>query len=127
MEKLILKKTTRTPAVNFDPDRGIFDIKGKSIPENSTGFFGPLLEYVEKYAAQPAERTVLNVRFDFFNTSSSNRIHSLFKRFEKLYLKNGDVLIRWFCENGDENMRDAGRDFKAMLQVPFEIVEVEEL
>jgi len=70
---------------------------------------------------------VLNVKFDFFNTSSSNRIHSLFKRFEKLYLRNSDVLIRWFCESGDENMRDAGRDFKAMLQVPFEIVEADEL
>ena len=70
MEKLILKKTSRTPAVNFDPDLGIFEIRGKSIPENSTGFFGPLLEYVEKYAAEPAEITVLNVKFDFFNTSS---------------------------------------------------------
>jgi len=29
MEKLILKKTSRTPAVNFDPDLGIFEIRGE--------------------------------------------------------------------------------------------------
>ncbi len=70
---------------------------------------------------------MLNVKLEFFNTSSSNRIHSLFKRFEKIYLCDRDVLIRWFCENGDENMRDAGKDFKTILQVPFEIIEVDQL
>ncbi|MRR18877.1 DUF1987 domain-containing protein [bacterium] len=127
MEKFIIKETPKTPSVNFDPELGLFEIKGKSIPENSTGFYGPLFEYLENYSTSPAERTVLNVKFEFFNTSSTNRIHSLFKRFEKIYLRNSDVLIRWFCESGDENMHDAGKDFKAMLQVPFEIVKVEEL
>jgi len=127
MEKFVIKETSKTPSVNFDPEQGLFELKGKSIPENSTGFYGPLFEYIEGYSSRPAERTVLNVRFEFFNTSSSNRIHALFKRFERIYLRNSDVLIRWYCENGDENMRDAGKDFKAILQVPFEIIEVEEL
>jgi len=97
------------------------------VAENSSGFYGPLIQYVEKYAGNPAARTVLSVRFEFFNTSSSNRIHALFKRFERIFLADRDVLIRWYCENSDDNMRDAGRDFKAILQVPFEIVEVDEL
>ena len=127
MEKFILKETPRTPSVSFDPERGLFEIRGKSIPENSTGFFGPLLEYLDDYCKSPAERTVLTVKLEFFNTSSTNRIHSLFKKFDKLYRNDKDVLIRWFCETGDENLRDAGSDFRAMLQVPFEIVEVEAL
>lgn len=127
MEKFFIKGTSKTPSVSFDPERGLFEIKGKSIPENSTNFYGPIFEFLDGYSTCPAERTVLNVKFDFFNTSSTNRIHSIFKRFEKIYLGDKDVLIRWFCENGDENMHDAGKDFKAMLQVPFEIVKVEEL
>lgn len=127
MEKFILKETPRTPSVSFDPERGLFEIRGKSIPENSTGFFGPLLEYLDDYCKSPAERTVLTVKLEFFNTSSTNRIHSLFKKFDRLYRNDKDVLIRWFCETGDENLRDAGSDFRAMLQVPFEIVEVEAL
>lgn len=127
MESIIIKETHRTPSVSFDPERGLFEIKGKSTPENSTTFYGPLIEYVEGYSKSPAGRTVLNVRFEFFNTSSSHRIHALFKKFEKLFLADNEVLIRWFCENGDENMRDAGNDFRAILQVPFEINEVDEL
>ena len=127
MEKLIVKETAKTPSINFDPDRGLFEIKGKSIPENSIGFYAPMLDYLDVYSSRPADRTILNVKFEFFNTSSSNRIHALFKKFERLYQSDKEVLIRWFCENGDENMLDAGEDFKAILQVPFEIIEVEEL
>ena len=127
MEKIIIKETPKTPSIVFDAERGQFEIKGKSIPENSITFYAPLLDYLDGYSVQPAVRTVLNVRFDYFNTSSSNRIHALFKKFEHLYRENSDVLIRWYCENGDENMLDAGEDFKAILKVPFEIIEVEEL
>ena len=127
MEKIIIKETPRTPSVYFDPDLGIFELKGKSTPENSTSFYSPLIEYVEGYSCHPAEKTVLNVKFEFFNTSSSNRIHALFKRFERLYLADSEVIIRWFCETGDENMHDAGNDFRTILQVPFEIIRVDEL
>ncbi len=127
MEKIKIRETSKTPSVSFDPEHGLFELRGKSIPENSNGFYTPLLQYVEKYGTRPAERTVLSVKFEFFNTSSSNRIHALFKRFERISLAEGDVLIRWYCEKGDESMRDAGRDFKAILQVPFEIIEVDEL
>jgi len=127
MDNLVIKETTKTPAIEFDPVHGRFDIRGKSIPENSLGFYAPVLEYIDHYAESPAPKTVVNVKFEFFNTSSSNRIHLLFKKFEKAYMDDKDVLIRWFCENGDENMFEAGEDFKAILHVPFEIVEVDEL
>lgn len=127
MEKYIVRETSKTPSISFDPDHGLFEIKGKSIPENSFGFYTPVLEFLDTYSSSPADRTVLNVKFEFFNTSSSNRIHALFKKFEKMYQDNSEVLIRWFCENGDDNMLEAGEDFKTILHVPFEIVEVEEL
>jgi hypothetical protein len=127
MEKYIVRETSKTPSISFDPDHGLFEIKGKSIPENSFGFYTPVLEYLDTYSSSPADKTILNVKFEFFNTSSSNRIHALFKKFEKLYQDNSEVLIRWFCENGDDNMLEAGEDFRTILHVPFEIVEVEEL
>jgi len=127
MEKYIVRETSKTPSISFDPDHGLFEIRGKSIPENSFGFYTPVLEFLDTYSSSPADRTVLNVKFEFFNTSSSNRIHALFKKFEKMYQDNSEVLIRWFCENGDDNMLEAGEDFRTILKVPFEIVEVEEL
>ena len=127
MEKIEIRETQKTPSVLFDPEQGLFEIRGKSIPENSNIFYTPLLLYVEKYGHNPARRTILSVKFEFFNTSSSHRIHALFKRFERISQADGEVLIKWYCEQGEERKRDAGRDFKAILQVPFEIIEVDEL
>jgi hypothetical protein len=126
MDKLIVKETHRTPSINFDPDKGNFDISGKSTPENSTGFYAPVLSYIDQYTTCPADKTVVNIKFEFFNTSSSNSIHSIFKKFEKAYLENRDVVIRWYYESSDENMLDAGNDFKAILHMPFEIIKVDE-
>jgi hypothetical protein len=127
MEKIEIRETPKTPSVLFDPEQGIFEIRGKSIPENSNIFYTPLLLYIEKYGHSPARRTILSVKFEFFNTSSSHRIHALFKRFERISQADREVLIKWYCEKGDESMRDAGRDFRTILQVPFEIIEVDEL
>ena len=45
MEKFVIKETAKTPSINFDPEHGLFEIKGKSIPENSIEFYSPLLEF----------------------------------------------------------------------------------
>ncbi len=127
MDNLILKETNKTPSVNFNPELGKFDISGKSVPENSMSFYGPILDYIDIYSQTPADKTILNVKFEYFNTSSSNKIHTIFKKFEKVYMHNKDVLIRWYYETGDDNMLEAGRDFKAIIGVPFEIVKVDEL
>ena len=36
MENLIIEPSVKTPTINFYADNGILEIKGKSIPENST-------------------------------------------------------------------------------------------
>jgi hypothetical protein len=126
MEKLIVRETPRTPSINFDPETGSFDISGKSTPENSMGFYAPVIDYIDRYTSCPADKTVVNIKFEFFNTSSSNSIHSIFKRFEKVYMENRDVVIKWYYDSSDENMLDAGEDFKAILHIPFEIIKVDE-
>jgi hypothetical protein len=45
MEKIEIRETPKTPSVLFDPEQGLFEIRGKSIPENSNGFYTPLLLY----------------------------------------------------------------------------------
>ena len=35
MEPIIIEGTPKTPTVKFDSSAGIFEIKGRSIPENS--------------------------------------------------------------------------------------------
>ena len=71
MDPLIIEESIKTPSITFNPNTGVLEIKGKSIPENSLEFYKPIFEWLEVYSKTPAANTEVHVRMDYFNTSSS--------------------------------------------------------
>jgi hypothetical protein len=49
MEPIIIEGTSKTPTVKFDSNEGVFEIKGRSIPENSVEFYKPLVDWLDAY------------------------------------------------------------------------------
>ena len=39
MEPILIEGTPKTPTIKFDASTGVFEIKGRSIPENSVDFY----------------------------------------------------------------------------------------
>jgi hypothetical protein len=118
-----LEKTPKTPFVKFDAGSGVFEITGKSIPENSTQFYQPIYAWLDNYIQNPAPKTTLTIQLDYFNTSSSKCIADLFKKLE-LISKNGkgEVSITWKHDENDEDMQEAGEDYKSIIKnVTFNI------
>lgn len=124
MEVIKIESTPKTPAVNFDPNEGLIEIRGRSIPENSIEFYRPLIEWIEKYAENPRPQTTVNVQFEYFNTSSSKCILDIFKRIENIYNAGHQVIVNWYYEEDDEDMLEAGEDYQSILKVPFKMIEV---
>jgi hypothetical protein len=124
MENIILQPTPKTPSVKMDAEKGAVEIKGRSIPENSLEFYKPLIDWVEKYAVAPQSETEIHIQLEYFNTSSSKCLLDLFKRLETI---NNKVTINWYYEQDDEDMLEAGEDYEAIINVPFKMIEVEEL
>ena len=124
MENIILQPTPKTPSVKLDAQSGIVEIKGRSIPENSLEFYKPLIEWVEKYSADSQSETNVHIQLEHFNTSSSKCLLDFFKRLETI---NNKVVINWYYEQDDEDMLEAGEDYEAIINVPFKMIEVEEM
>ena len=40
MEPIIIEGTPKTPTIKFDANEGVFEIRGRSIPENSLDGYG---------------------------------------------------------------------------------------
>ena len=118
----IVQQSTKTPLINFDPN-GNFELKGKSIPENTILFYKPLFEWLNEYAQKPASKTNLNIQLDYFNTSSSKSIVDLFKMLE-LISKSGksETTINWLYNQEDDDMQEAGEDYKSIIKIPFNLV-----
>jgi hypothetical protein len=124
MENIILQPTPKTPSVKLDALTGMVEIKGRSIPENSLEFYKPLIEWVEKYSADSQSETNVHIQLEYFNTSSSKCLLDFFKRLETI---NNKVVINWYYEQDDEDMLEAGEDYEAIINVPFKMIEVEEM
>jgi len=124
LEPISIEGTAKTPSVKFDAEKGIIEIKGRSIPENSIEFYKPLVEWLENYAEEPLDHTKVNVQLEYFNTSSSKCILDVFKKLEIIHKSNHPVSINWYYEEDDEDMLEAGEDYESIIRVPFKMIEI---
>jgi hypothetical protein len=126
MENLKLDGSAKTPAISFQ-SVGKLELKGRSIPENSVEFYKPLNEWIDGYSKKPAAVTDVDVKLEYFNTSSSKCILDFFKKLESINGKGTEVKINWYFETDDEDMEEAGEDYQAIISLPFKMIQVDEI
>src|SRR5690554_4252967 len=126
MENIKIEGTPKTPTIDFDGSQGVLLIKGRSIPENSIDFYKPIVDWINLYAENPRELTVLNMQLEYFNTSSSKCILDVFKKLELINKNGNEVQIHWHYEEEDEDMLEAGEDYDAIIDIEFQMVKVVE-
>ena len=129
MEKYSISGTPNTPDINFDLEKGELNISGRSIPENSIEFYNPLFAALDRYLADPNTKnaTILNIQLEYYNSSSSACLLSVFKKLEKFNKGKGSpVTINWIYEENDEDILAAGKNFEGMVDLPFKMIQVSE-
>ena len=127
MENILRESSAKTPAINFDAKSGVLLLKGRSIPENSIEFYKPLNDWFDLYGEKPLDETIIDMKLEYFNTSSSKCILDLLKRLEKINKAGSKVSVNWYFESEDEDMEEAGEDYQAIIKLPFKMIELEEI
>jgi hypothetical protein len=122
MEILRIDKTDRTPAIYCNPDEGSFEMSGRSIPENAISFYKNLFDWLDQYVAQPQKETQVVFNLEYFNTSSSKCILDILRKLEKIAETGSKVAVKWFFDDGDEDMEESGNDFKSLINLDIELV-----
>ena len=122
MENIVLEGTGRTPYVSFDAQAGKLEISGRSIPENSITFYKPLFDWVDNYVQSPKDNTTVIFNLEYFNTISSKCILDLLRKLETLKDTNNATEIKWYFDEGDEDMEESGNDFKSLINLDIELV-----
>ncbi|MDW3192555.1 MAG: DUF1987 domain-containing protein [Cytophagales bacterium] len=127
MDKIFIEPTRVTPLINFDPDHGLLEIKGRSSPENSVQFYQGLIDALDNFAKEDEiSGLTANIAFEYFNTSSSKCLFDVFKKMTKIEDAGGELTINWFYEEDDEDMMEAGEDYSDLLDLEFNFLEIED-
>lgn len=122
MELLDIQGTNDTPKVILDPEGEVFEISGRSLPEDVVNFYQPVLEWLEDYKSSPLEHTEFVFRYIYFNTATSKLIQDIIIKLEELSEAGNHVQVLWFYEEDDEDMLDSGEEFMENTDVPFELL-----
>jgi hypothetical protein len=117
MEQLVLQGTENTPAVLLDPKGNRFEITGRSLPGDAREVYGPILQWIEKYALDPNPATEMVFKLEYINTGSSKMLLDLFFELQKI---KGATALWCFLED-DEDMEEMGEEFRELIKLPFEL------
>lgn len=123
---LEIKATLKTPEVKINAEDGTILLAGISIPEDRYAFYAPVNEALEDYLKSPQPITKLEFRLEYFNTSSTVVIRNIIRSLAES-ASDTKLEVTWVYEEYDEDMREAGEEFKLLFsKVNFELQRVEE-
>ncbi len=125
MEVIKLQGTDDTPNVVLDPENMIFEISGRSMPEDVATFYQPILDWLDKHIPQLNDKIIFVFKMDYFNTASSKMLLDILVKLEEFYSEGKDIVVYWYYKEDDEDMMEAGEEYADIVDVPFEIKELE--
>jgi len=123
MNTLIIERTSNTPYIEFNPETGILEIEGRSIPENPGEFFNNLLEWIDEYFKSPKETTKINVQLEYINSGSSKLLLEFFRRIKNYHESGNECIVNWYYEEDDESVMELGEHYKNTLKMPFNLID----
>lgn len=115
MSHRIINATKCSPYVELDPNGKII-LRGRSILEDTPAFYKPIMEWVNNATCK--ELTV-EIQLEYMNTSSTKSLFNVLKAIKDNPMV-GNVYVKWYYEEDDEDMFEIGQDFESSVFLPFD-------
>lgn len=123
MLTLNIEGTEDTPEIKFNPQQNEFLIRGRSLPEDVTSFYGPVIDWLDEFAGTPANASTFKFKLDYFNTASSKIILDILMKLEEILSDGkGSIQVEWHYSEADDDMLEAGEEYKELVEVPFNLI-----
>ncbi|MCH8317780.1 MAG: DUF1987 domain-containing protein [Bacteroidetes bacterium] len=121
MEKIIIEETEDTPKIELDKSNDIFEITGRSLPENAPGFYEPVQKWLTEYIQDPNPFTEFLFKLEYFNSASAKQLLEILIKLEQIAETGKDVKVVWYFIKEDDLMESRGEELKSMVDIRFEL------
>lgn len=129
MQKLYVSPTSNTPEIHFLPEENLFIIRGTSVPEDVRAMYYPVIEWIKIFTNNilkgetnnfsPELPLKFQIDLIYFNSSSVKFLYDIVLELKKLSQLNIPVVVEWFYEKEDLDMKEAGVDIARLLEMEF--------
>ena len=126
MEKYNVTGDYKQPNVNLDAEKGLIEISGRSIPEQTAEFYKPIIEWVETYAQNSANETTINYHLEYYNSSSKRYLLDILEMLSPLHKSDKKLTFNWYYEEDDDEAEDAGILYGELAGFPVNLIPMPE-
>lgn len=124
MERFEVESTKKTPQILLDPD-GTFKISGRSIHEDPSKFYDPLVKWIIEYCSNPKNVTTIEIKLEYFNSGSAKYILNILQILSQLINMGFRLVVNWYYEEGDDDILERGEYYASILDTNFNFIEFE--
>lgn len=128
MEILQIPEKNHTPRVLLDPDAGIFEFEGISLPEDIFAFYMPVLEWFDNYIATirklenqssyPSPKVTF--KMTYYNSGSVRMLIFILQKLKMIVDIQTETVIDWYYEEEDLHILENGKDLADLTGVTFQ-------
>lgn len=122
MQKLEIEETKYSPHILLDQKENSFFITGRSIPNNASEFYEPVLQWLKTYRESPNDTTLFEMHLEYFNTSTHKYLVEILKEISLIDAKKS---IKWIYEEDDDDLLEIGNRLQSQLKLDFEFSAIE--
>jgi hypothetical protein len=122
MEPLQIHAAEDTPEIILNKQKKVFELTGRSLPEDVIEFYSPVYSWLEQYVADPLDETLFKVKVIYFNSASQRALNEIFNILARITLKNKKIEVEWYHHEDDDEMKESGEEYQDMTQLPFRYI-----
>jgi hypothetical protein len=132
MEQFQINSTDLSPEIILSPEKNIFSIRGRSSPEDVRDLYYPVIDWINKFVISVLDGNsihystenpfVFKFEFTYFNSSSAKFFYDILTEIKKLNLAGIPVIIEWFYDEEDIDLKEAGADIAILSEMEFTFI-----
>ena len=123
MDTIRIEKTNNTPSVYIDENNMLCRIEGSSYPEDAHEIYQHVLDWLDRIQSSSSSQVIVEFDYDFLNSISHKKVWQILQQLKQFHNKGKSVKVKWFFEENDEDIMEAGEDLSELMNIPFELVE----
>jgi hypothetical protein len=118
--RLTIEGTKTTPYVQLTD--GHIEIRGRSVPFAEVNFYNQLFRNLKRYSINPSNETKIDIHLSAANAYSKRSIFRVLRLLEELSIGGKKIIINWYYDREDEDMRDLGKLFRSMVKLDLRLM-----
>lgn len=123
---LIIDKTTKTPQIIFDPANNLFEISGRSLPENVVKTYEPVLQWIDQNVGRIQDDIAFSFKMDYLNSASAKMISLILTKLEEFYKSGISIEVKWYYNYDDDDIQSEGEIYAKLKKIPIKLIGVDD-